>query len=385
MTSKILFVDDEENILEAFRRQMRGLFPLQTANGGLQAIEILMTEGPFAITVADLRMPGMDGIEYLSKAREIAPDTVRIMLTGHADSNTAIHAVNEGQIFRFLTKPCPSDTLFKTLTIALEQYRLVTAERELLEKTLKRSVRLLTEMLSLSNPQAFNHTLRLRRIAKNIVVEMHIREGWLYELAAMLSQIGCIALPNKVLEKLSRQMPLTQVEENMVASHPLIGARLLENIPRLEEVAEIVKNQLRPFCEYEREMDIPRHIKLGAQIMKVCLGYDHLIQAGSTHKQAIEALLSKEDSYNPQIVRSLGNEEILHECWGVKLVNVEALDTWMILDEDIYAHSGEKLIPKKQEVTLPILERLKLEIKRNSVIEPIRVLVPHIIVQDEVQ
>ena len=119
MDEKILFVDDEENVLAAFRRQFKKTFNLETASNSILGLEVLQTEGPFAVVIADFRMPEMDGIQFLSRVKEISPDTVRIMLTGHADLNTAIDAVNSGNIFRFLTKPCPVDILTNAIEIGI--------------------------------------------------------------------------------------------------------------------------------------------------------------------------------------------------------------------------------------------------------------------------
>lgn len=134
MTRRILFVDDEPNVLQALERQLRKQFEVLTAEGPVLGLEALKKEGPFAVIVSDLRMPVMDGIRFLAMAKEALPDSVRIILSGQGDFAAAIDAVNEGSIFRFLTKPCPTDHLIKALAAGLEQYRLVHAERELLEE-----------------------------------------------------------------------------------------------------------------------------------------------------------------------------------------------------------------------------------------------------------
>ncbi len=135
MTEKVLLVDDDTVMLSVFRHQLDGRFDVVTAVGGDDALAAVESDGPFAAVVCDMRMPGMDGIEVLGKIREIAPDTVRIMLTGHADLKTAMDSINQGNIFRFLTKPCPADDLARGIEAGLRQYRLVAAERELLERT----------------------------------------------------------------------------------------------------------------------------------------------------------------------------------------------------------------------------------------------------------
>ena len=95
-----------------------------------------------------MRMPGMNGVELLSRVKDSYPETVRLMLTGNADQETAMEAVNDGQIFRFLTNPCPQATFITSLALALRQYRLIIAERELLQKTLMGSVTVCLEVLA---------------------------------------------------------------------------------------------------------------------------------------------------------------------------------------------------------------------------------------------
>src|SRR3972149_6213567 len=106
MPHKILCVDDDPNILDAFQRQLRKRFALDTAHNGIEGLQAIQDRGPYSVIVSDLRMPGMDGIQFLPVAPQNAPDSVRIMLTGNADLDAAMVAVNEGNIFRFLTKPC---------------------------------------------------------------------------------------------------------------------------------------------------------------------------------------------------------------------------------------------------------------------------------------
>ena len=128
---RILFVDDEENILNGLRRSLRKHFDVQIAVGPEAGLRVLEENGPFAVVVSDYVMPGMNGVSFLKEAKVIAPNSVRMMLTGYADMNNAIRAINEGSIFRFLTKPCETEVMVKALTDGLEQYRLVMLEKEL--------------------------------------------------------------------------------------------------------------------------------------------------------------------------------------------------------------------------------------------------------------
>ncbi len=124
MSDKILFVDDEQHLLDAMRRQFRGKFQIVTALGGHEGLRILQTQGPFAVIVSDFKMPLMNGVEFLAKSRDVSPDSVRIMLTGYAEHQIAVDAVEKGHVFHFLTKPCDQETLTSALNAALDLYHL---------------------------------------------------------------------------------------------------------------------------------------------------------------------------------------------------------------------------------------------------------------------
>jgi FixJ family two-component response regulator len=131
---KILFVDDEPAILDAYQRVLRQMFHVSTALGGEKALSLIQTNGPFAVIISDMRMPGMNGAEFLAQVREKAPQTVRMLLTGHSDLNVAIEAVNQGKIFQFLSKPCEKEVLVAAIRSGLEQYRAAARDRELVKK-----------------------------------------------------------------------------------------------------------------------------------------------------------------------------------------------------------------------------------------------------------
>lgn len=137
------------------------------------------------MVISDMRMPGMDGIELLRRVKSTAPDTVRIMLTGNADTETAIAAINQGSIFRFLIKPCSQEIIARTITVALIQERLITAERQLLEQTLSGCLQVLSEVLA--SPAAFSRAERARRYIHHVVTAMKLGNPWQYEVTAILS------------------------------------------------------------------------------------------------------------------------------------------------------------------------------------------------------
>jgi len=134
MGEKILFVDDEPTVLEGYQRLLRREFAVNTAVGGYQGLAAIQANGPYAVVISDMRMPQMNGVEFLVQVRQKAPDSVRMLLTGHADLYAAIDAVNRGNIFRFLTKPCNKEALVDAIQGGLAQYRAAGALHELARK-----------------------------------------------------------------------------------------------------------------------------------------------------------------------------------------------------------------------------------------------------------
>jgi CheY-like chemotaxis protein len=379
MTEKIMFVDDDTNLLAAYRRQLRKMFTLTTAAGGPEGLESLMAEGPFAVVVADMRMPSMNGIEFLQKVKAHAPDTVGIMLTGHADLETAMSAVNEGRIFRFLTKPCPPEVLISSLQAGLHQYHLITSERELLERTLGGSIWVLVEIMSLVSPDAFSRAARVRRYVQHILRVMEPENSWRYEVAAMLSQIGAVTLPPSLLEKVSTGSSLTDDEQEMYESRAAVGARLLATIPRLETVSDMVMGQVtgdlssrsRAGAWHEEE-----EACLGARILRTTIALDRLVEQGMPLQAAISDLRGHDADHDEAILNVMAQLDDDATAADVKSLTAAEVRIGMIADEDIKTRGGSLLIPKGQEVTYAVLARLHNFAIGVGVDEPFRMRLP---------
>ncbi len=377
MDEKILFVDDDKNILDAYKRYFRKQFAIETAPGGEAGIEAIKTRGPFAVVVSDMRMPGMDGVEFLTRVREKEPDTIRIMLTGQADMEDTIAVVNEGNIFRFLTKPCGPERMASALNASLEQYRLVIAERELLEKTLMGSIKVLTEVLSLVNPAAFGRASRIKRYVRHMATQLKLPKAWRFEMAAMLSQIGCVTLLPDTLLKVYAGQPLSDDEKRMYSSHPSVASKILSNIPRLEPIAHMIKDQQLSFAEYpttQNSLKDGLDIEIGAQMLKAALDLDQLITKDMQLKGAL-AEMGKRDIYNPAVLYALNSIEIGDSSLEVRLVKIDQLTTRMVVDEDVKAKNGMLLLTRGTDVTFPVVIRLRGIANNMGIVEPFRVLV----------
>ncbi|HEB69998.1 MAG TPA: response regulator [Desulfobulbus sp.] len=378
MTDKILFVDDEENVLQSMKRQLRKRFPMQVALSADEALQILKEEGPFAVIVSDMRMPGMNGVELLSRVKGLYPDTVRIMLTGNADQETAMEAVNNGQIFRFLTKPCSTATLIPALALAQRQYRLLTAEKELLQKTLKGSVTVLSELLSQAKPTVFSAGQRIKEYATDAARQLDLPNLWQIEVAALLAQIGCISLPTDIINKKYAGLELDPEEEAMWAAYPEIGARLLEKIPRLESVTKMIRWQQKPFSEYIDEFTAAEfeEVLTGAQILKGAIDFDLLLHQGHSPHKAVEELQQRGNNYNSDVLAALGRIRF-QEHARILSLGVDYITVGMIAEEDITAKNGAMILPRGQKITWPVLQALYNFNRQVGIIEPIKVRTGH--------
>lgn len=374
MTEKILFVDDEPHVLQSIKRQFRKRFTLETAEGGEEALRVLKEHGPFAVIVSDMRMPKMSGVELLAKTKDIYPDMVRMMLTGNADQETAMEAVNTGHIFRFLTKPCPPATFITSLALAQRQHRLLTAEKELLQQTLRGSVNVLSELLAIANPIAFSSGTRIKQYVIQLADFFDLPAPWQYEIAALMSQIGCITLPGDVLNKYYAGLDLNEEEQLMYDAHPQVGAKLLEKIPRLENVTKMIAMQQMRYEEYTEEILSSEYEEVitGAQILKTVIDFDLQLFRGSSRMEAIKLLHRKKTIYKQVVVDALADIKVDRESRTVS-INVQDIAAGMIPVVDVMAKNGALIIPKGQAITWPLLQGLKNFASQVGVVEPITV------------
>ncbi|HEY9077293.1 MAG TPA: HD domain-containing phosphohydrolase [Anaerolineaceae bacterium] len=378
MAEKVLIVDDDLEILNSFRRYFYKTLNLETASNPIDALK-MVKDFQFQVIVSDYKMPQMDGIRFLTLTREISPDSSRIMLTGYADVQTAIDAVNQGQIFRFLTKPSPPESVEVAIQAGIEYYKLKTAERVLLEQTLNGSISLLVEILSLVNPVAFSRTSRIKKIVTGVVKSLNLTPAWIFELAATLSQIGFVAIPPELLEKVFQQKSLSEQERIMINNHPVTARKLIEKIPRMEIVAQMIANQQKVYTDYPYlpAGQLPKDIgDMGAQILKVAIDYDNFSAAGYSYSEILRSMELRKGYYNPMILSALGATTTSSMQADLRKVNVYELEIGMIVDEDITTLDQKLLLQRGQEITETVLIRLRNINTHSKIKEPFTVLVP---------
>jgi CheY-like chemotaxis protein len=350
----ILCVDDEPRVVDSLAVQLRKDYQVLTAHGGHTALRMLKEGAAPLVVVSDMRMPGMDGATFLKHVRQLYPDVTRILLTGETGRDAAVAAVNEGQIFKFLTKPCSTETLRAAIDAGVMQHRLLSAERVLLQETLIGCIKALVDILAITNPVAFGRATRLRRLSVELAGALEVKGFWQLEAAAMLSQIGFISLPTELVEKLYYGKRLTPEEKVLADGAPQVAQNLLGRIPRLEPVLEILSAS--------RKGDVLTDVRLqqGASILKLLLDYDAEVVQGHPVELAVRKLRARPDRHDPKMIHAL--ETLVGAAVAPQElceVTVDRVRPGMVFVDDLYTHVGTLLVPKGFEVTEAFLERAR--------------------------
>ena len=243
-TEKVLFVDDEPNILDMFRRTLRGRFDVDISLGAREALGKMEENGPYAVVISDFNMPEMNGIELLGRIKEEYPDTIRIMLTGFADLQIAMDAINKGDIFRFLTKPTGLKDLSRVISASLEQYRLVMDRRELhalrrLKEAMEGIILGFSQAVEAKDPYTAGHQRRVSQLAVAIVSSLGWEEDRItgLRMAAMVHDLGKIYIPSEYLNKPGS---LSELEFSIIRTHPTVARDILKSVDFNWPISDIV-------------------------------------------------------------------------------------------------------------------------------------------------
>jgi response regulator RpfG family c-di-GMP phosphodiesterase len=359
---QVLCVDDEPRVVEGLAQLLRRDFDVKSAATPADALQKVNELKDLAVVVSDMRMPGMDGATLLHEVMLRRPDVTRILLTGEANRDSAIRAVNQGQIFRFLTKPCPIDELKAAIEAGVIQHRLTLAERAVLQETLIGCIHALMEVLAMANPVAFGRAERIKRTTMKCAARFGCGEFWQLEAAALLSQLGYVTVPQSLLEKMYAGELLTAAEQQKLADVPDVSNALLEHIPRLEPVIQILAALKWDDAALARLGE--GTIGLAARILGAVIEYETQHAGGKSRDEIFQFMHGRRSRYGEKLIMQL-DACVETTGGGVRArppaereILLRDVTPGMTIRTELRNESGVLLVPKNFEVTKKFIERI---------------------------
>lgn len=411
---KLLLIDDEVEILNALKRVLRKDYDVSAFNEPDGAIQALKDE-EFAIIISDMKMPIMDGATFLTNAKEISPDSVRILLTGYSDMDSTARAINEANIFSYASKPWNNEDLKKLLENATEHYLLKKENKELTTKltlvnrklkefnaNLELKVKQRSKALAQSNTKLKSSIHKHRSMFQQILdmvsliiedrtkdkkghnkrVALHCKLlaehlGWdrtriinTY-IAALVHDVGMVALPDELLEL--PELELNQQQLRDYRAHAEAGADIIQQLPQLELISNMVRHQYMNMPTPEREA---KECPTESRLIRVVADYDaYLLGLKTGHnltpEEAINSL--KENVgylYDGDLLESY--QELLVKLPSMKLSELDyclttaQLEPGMSISEDIINKNGSVLLATDAILSENIIEKLKQYEKAND-------------------
>jgi len=385
---RVLCVDDEQNILSSLRRLLRPHgYQIQIAGGGAEGLQLLEAE-PVDLIISDMRMPEMDGAQFLEQVRQRWPDTVRILLTGYADIGSTVDAINKGEIYRYISKPWNDNDLLMVVHHALETKALkrekerlealtvaqneelkdlnANLELKVMERTVElrqahdklktsflTSIKVFANLIELRGPSLAGHSRRVADLARKMATILNLTsaEGQDVFLAGLLHDIGKIGLPDALLAK---PVPsFTSDELGLYRKHPAKGEQVLMALAELQGAARILRSHHerfdgQGFPEGLSGLAIP----IGARILAVANDFDGL-QIGTLSKLRLNVDDAKKliaegrgKRYDPAVIDAflLATGGVKPENNGEEQVSAENLQPGMVLARDIVTRDGVLLL-----------------------------------------
>jgi serine phosphatase RsbU (regulator of sigma subunit) len=268
MKDKILLVDDDAMVLAGLKRQLRNQFSIDTALSGEEALQLLRENGPYAVIISDFMMPGMNGVEFLSKVKNSNPDTIRMMLTGTADMPTAIKAVNEGNIFQFHPKPCPTETLSKAIQSGLLHYNKTIADQNQLRKvkvSLAQASRVQQKMLPKADPQIegfdiAGKTIMCDETGGDYYDYFHAAEMGVEKIGIVVGDVADHGIPSALLMSAARAFLRQRIQ-----APPRECASIISDVNKrlVRDVEELNLFMTMFYCEIAAKEKTIRWVKAG--------------------------------------------------------------------------------------------------------------------------
>lgn len=418
--TNILFVDDEKNILgslsRVFRKEGYGIMLAESGECGLD----LLRHNSVAVVVSDQRMPGMGGVEFLKKAREASPDTVRIMLTGQADMAEITGAINEGGVYRYITKPWDDEELKHIIRAAVERYSLLVENRRLQEATMKQNAELYElnqtlearveektrklresffsfvgfcgDMIELHDQLSGGHCKRVAVLSRGLGQQLGLKGFELEALwaAALLHEIGLIGVPREVLEKYEGE--LSDSERALIRNNPALSQEIIARIDILRQSGLIVRSHMESFDGSGYPDGLKgAEVNYGSRILSICREYDRLRHARRPYSK-VEALAVIERGrgrkFDPDVTEAFlkfaseikdgdENQMTAHNRNAMPVrtqVDIRDIAPGMVLAKPLASGRGRLLVGQGTVLTAALIEKVLNFHKIDPITYPVEVL-----------
>jgi len=356
IVASVLFVDDEPQVLAAIERSLFQRYELYTATSGIAGLKCLIDHPDIRVVVSDMRMPVLDGAQFLQEVRRRHEGVVTLLLTGHADLEQAAAAVNEGAIFKLLTKPCPQSTLFGALDDALALVQARDAESALLHTTLLETMRAMSQMLALASPAAYLKTRFVEQCVRYGLPRLQWSDRWQYEAAATLSQIG----------RAGGDSEPSIVDGSAMPAHSERAWALLRSIPRLDKVALMVR-----YHDSAIPVELDETSRQGAQLLHAAVVLEGLTYSELGHNRAQQALIAARHKIAPRIIDAV--HDFVPDIHGVRLEAIHKLVPGWLLEQDVLTDAGMLVLHKGQRLSEAAITALNNLLKLGKIADGVRV------------
>lgn len=390
----VLLVDDEERLLAGLRRQLRGKFEIVTAVGGERALEILESQSEIAVIISDMRMPGMTGVEVLEAFSKKSPTTTRIMLTGNADQDCAVEAINKSHVFGFLNKPCSTDSLIEGIEGGLAHHRLLVREKKLMETTLAGSIKLLSDVVSLMDPATTSESRKMSRWAGVLSPHLTGVNRWELDFATMLAPLGRVSVPWDILLRHSKGESQSAEERDILANVPEVGSRLLNNIPRMATVSKAILYQDKNFdgSGFPDDNTHGSEIPVIARVLRILKSLAEISGTSELAATHFDELLRHKEWFDPKLI-TLARQHLIapatvsEECKDLEqggmqqnlqpaMVRTASLREGQRLAADLYNTDGALLLTEGTILSQTQVEKIRTMLQLSKLGESTAIFVP---------
>ncbi|GAB1640848.1 response regulator [Krasilnikovia sp. MM14-A1259] len=358
--SRVLCLDDDPRVLNELERMLHTRYQVTTTTDPGEALGRLADAAadPFEVFIADMDMPTVGGITVLERAYAVSPHTTRVLLADEVDLPDTVAAINQGRVFELLLKPCPPIELHNTVAAATVQHRAtIRTDPRKAQAVLEGSVQALLATLVQAQPALVERAHRMRRIAADVCATLDVPQAWQIELAAELTMVGAVALPESTADAVITGIPHDDAEAHVLADLFGRAAAVLAHVPGLTPVRTIIQHQLRTDRDPIRPLsaDAPS----GALVLQAIREYDALIHRGTPADLAL-ATLTMRKTHGPDLIAALAaHAGVALPRQAVREVTADELAIGAELADDIHSALGLLLVSRGEIVTDRLLARVR--------------------------